>query len=79
MRFYTEQHQYYCGIDLHAKRMYMMHVAGIWIEHPDHIIPIIRPLGWNWCPVVRAYRYFARDGGASKAGECRSSSKCRSL
>ena len=23
MRFYTKQHKYYCGIDLHAKTMYL--------------------------------------------------------
>ena len=23
MRFYTKQHNYYCGIDLHAKSMYL--------------------------------------------------------
>ena len=23
MRFYTKQHQYYCGIDLHARTMYL--------------------------------------------------------
>ena len=23
MNFYTKQHQYYCGIDLHAKTMYL--------------------------------------------------------
>ncbi len=23
MRFYTQQHQYYCGIDLHARSMYL--------------------------------------------------------
>jgi hypothetical protein len=23
MRFYTNQHKYYCGIDLHARRMYV--------------------------------------------------------
>ena len=23
MRFYTTQHQFYCGIDLHAKKMYL--------------------------------------------------------
>ena len=23
MNFYTQQHQYYCGIDLHAKTMYL--------------------------------------------------------
>ena len=23
MNFYTQQHKYYCGIDLHAKTMYL--------------------------------------------------------
>ena len=23
MRFYTQQHQYYCGIDLHARSLYL--------------------------------------------------------
>ena len=23
MRFYTEEHEYYCGIDLHARTMYV--------------------------------------------------------
>jgi len=23
MNFYTKQHKYYCGIDLHAKKMYL--------------------------------------------------------
>ena len=23
MRFYTKQHKFYCGIDLHAKNMYV--------------------------------------------------------
>jgi hypothetical protein len=23
MRFYTQQHQHYCGIDLHARQMYV--------------------------------------------------------
>jgi hypothetical protein len=23
MRFYTEQHQHYCGIDLHARTLYL--------------------------------------------------------
>lgn len=23
MRFYTKQHKYYCGIDLHAKNLYV--------------------------------------------------------
>jgi transposase len=28
MRFYTQQHRYYCGIDLHAKRMYICILNG---------------------------------------------------
>ncbi|HYV38811.1 MAG TPA: hypothetical protein VE988_24215 [Gemmataceae bacterium] len=23
MRFYNQQHQYYCGVDLHARSMYL--------------------------------------------------------
>jgi hypothetical protein len=23
MKFYTKQHKYYCGIDLHTKKMYL--------------------------------------------------------
>jgi len=23
MKFYTQQHRYYCGIDLHARTMYL--------------------------------------------------------
>jgi hypothetical protein len=28
MRFYTNQHQFDCGIDLHARRMYVCMVNG---------------------------------------------------
>ena len=28
MRFYTAQHRYYCGIDLHARRMYICILEG---------------------------------------------------
>ncbi len=28
MRFYTKQHKYYCGIDLHAKKMYLCILDG---------------------------------------------------
>ena len=30
MRFYTQQHKHYCGIDLHARQMYLcvLDVAG---------------------------------------------------
>ena len=26
MRFYTKQHQFYCGIDLHARTMYRLYL-----------------------------------------------------
>ena len=28
MRFYTKQHKYYCGIDLHARKMYLCILDG---------------------------------------------------
>ena len=28
MRFYTQQHKYYCGIDLHARQMYVCVLDG---------------------------------------------------
>ena len=28
MNFYTQQHKHYCGIDLHAKAMYVCILAG---------------------------------------------------
>ena len=30
MRFYTQQHQFYCGIDLHARTMYLWVVFQQW-------------------------------------------------
>ncbi len=35
MRFYTQQHQYYCGIDLHARSIYLciMDQAGKILLH----------------------------------------------
>ena len=35
MRFYTKPHQYYCGIDLHAKTMYLciINAAGETVLH----------------------------------------------
>lgn len=36
MRFYNRQHQYYCGIDLHVKTMYVCILDGAGQEHfPD--------------------------------------------
>jgi len=35
MRFYTKQHKYYCGIDLHTKKMYLciLDSAGAIVLH----------------------------------------------
>ncbi len=37
MRFYTQQHQYYCGIDLHARSIYLciMDQSGKILLHRD--------------------------------------------
>jgi transposase len=51
MRFYTHQHQYYCGIDLHARTMYMciLDQSGEVIVHkniqtnPDLFLKVIAP------------------------------------
>lgn len=51
MQFYTKQHKYYCGIDLHAKRMYVciMDGEGTIREHrnmktdPEAFLKIIAP------------------------------------
>ena len=49
MRFYTKQHRYYCGIDLHARRMYIciLDAAGTVRVHrngpatPEHFLATI--------------------------------------
>ena len=51
MRFYTNQHKYYCGIDLHAKNLYVCIInqeAKILVHknistHPDYLMPLIEP------------------------------------
>jgi hypothetical protein len=51
MRFYTKQHQHYCGIDLHARTMYVciMDQAGKILVHrdlktsPDLFLNVIKP------------------------------------
>ena len=51
MRFYTQQHRYYCGIDLHARRMYVcvLDAAGKARVHrngpatPEHFLQLIAP------------------------------------
>ncbi len=51
MRFYTQQHPYYCGIDLHTKNMYIciLDQAGKILVHknistsPQDLLQIIEP------------------------------------
>ena len=51
MRFYTNQHQYYCGIDLHTKNMYVciLDQAGKILVHknistsPQALLRVIEP------------------------------------
>jgi len=51
MRFYTKQHKYYCGIDLHARTMYIciLDHAGKTLFHgkrkasPDSFLKVIEP------------------------------------
>ena len=37
MRFYTKQHKFYCGIDLHARKMYLciLNQAGEVVVHQN--------------------------------------------
>ena len=51
MKFYTEQHPHYCGIDLHARTMYMciLNQAGAIVLHrnmkaePESFLNTIAP------------------------------------
>jgi transposase len=51
MRFYTTQHKFYCGIDLHARSMYVciLDAAGEVLVHrnlpttPEHFLAVVRP------------------------------------
>ncbi len=51
MRFYTQQHQFYCGIDLHARSMYVciLDQAGTVVVHknvratPEDFLRVIAP------------------------------------
>ena len=51
MRFYTQQHPHYCGIDLHARTMYLciLNQAGAIVLHrnmpadPDSFLKAVDP------------------------------------
>ena len=51
MRFYQQQHAFYCGFDLHARNMHVCivdHEGQTKVHknidaHPDRFLPLIRP------------------------------------
>lgn len=55
MNFYTKQHKYYCGIDLHARKMYVcvLTIEGKVVVHeniktdPEQFLELIRPYEEN--------------------------------
>ena len=57
MRFYTQQHQFYRGIDLYARTMYVciMNNEGKILKHKnmaataENLIEVIEPTGATWC------------------------------
>ena len=60
MRFYTQQHQFYCGIDLHARTMYVciMDNEGKVLTHKnmtanaENLIEVIEPYRSDVAPAV---------------------------
>jgi hypothetical protein len=40
MRFYTSQHQFYCGIDLHARTMYICIMEQSGDQPPMFVLPL---------------------------------------
>ena len=58
MRFYTKQHPFYCGIDLHARSMYVciLRQDGAIVLHrnmqaaPDPFLKAVASIvrGWSW-------------------------------
>ena len=53
MRFYMQQHQFYCGIDLHARRMYLciLDQGGTVILHKN-----VRATSEEFLRVIAPYR-----------------------
>ncbi len=67
MRFYSHQHQFYCGIDLHARSMFLciMDHKGKILLHPFHIVlPLMKTRTWSFvmCSRVRAVSYSQSQG-----------------
>ena len=45
MRFYSQQHQFYCGIDLHANSMYACVIDDDGTKHLHQNFVARRPIG----------------------------------
>ena len=70
MRFYTNQHQYYCGIDLHTKNMYVciLDQAGKILVHkniPTSPHALLNP-ATNWCHQLGEKHLFEWDSKGNK-------------
>ena len=71
MRFYTQQHPHYCGIDLHARTMYLciLNQVGAVVFHrnmkadPDSFLKSIAPFRENIVVAVECIftRYWLAD------------------
>ena len=57
MRFYNQQHQFYCGVDLHARTMYLcvLDAAGGWnainflgVEGTNRLHPLAASSTTKW-------------------------------
>jgi hypothetical protein len=55
MRFYTKQHQFYCGIDLHARTMYLC------VLHQDGEILVHRNMPAGPEPFLKAIAPYRED------------------
>ena len=48
MRFYTTQHRYYCGIDLHARRTYICVPDAEGQNREDLVVAVEYIFTWYW-------------------------------
>ena len=57
MRFYTQQHRYYCGIDLHARSMYVCV-----LDHKGQTV-VHRKLPTEPAPLLRLLKPYRKGRG----------------
>ena len=78
MRFYTKQHQFYCGIDLHARTMYVciLNQAGEMLVHrnmpagPEPFLKAIAPYREEVPQSRQDERIWTPRRGRSSRGRC---------